>query len=758
MSEKIANTSDTQANAAASATYQQWRLLKDALAGYGVVAGGMAVIVAVVMIFFYLLYVVYPLFVPATAQELKRYLVPQPQAGKTLLLATEEQNEVAARFTQSGQIIFFQLATGDVLKTLKIAIPDGVQITSFAQGSPLNDGIVAYGLSNGTAIVLRNQYKTTYPDNVRVITPAISYPLGEQAVVLDDSGAAINKIAVKSNSDGTVIVAQSADKLRVVSLAKEESLFADESALARTESVLTPSIANITQLLLEKEGNTLYVLSDDKLLSIVDLSDKASPVLVQALELVGQGQKITAASFLNGDLSLMIGDSSGHVAQWTKVRAANNKQAIQKIRDFKVADKPVLQIVAEQRRKGFITVDAAGDVGVYNSTAERELIKQPIGITPMDSIALSPRADAFLLQFNDGSLQYWQLQNEHPEVSFRSLWQQVWYESYPKPDYIWQSSASNNDFEPKYSLIPLVFGTLKAAFYAMLIATPLALLGAMYTAYFMAPPMRQYVKPAIELMGALPTVILGFLAGLWLAPFIEEHLSGLFAMLIIVPLGVMGFAFAWQYLPKSLQQKMPEGCEALLLVPVILVSAWLAFAISVPMEAWLFNGTLRDWFKNEWGIGYDQRNALVVGFAMGFAVIPSIFSIAEDAIFSVPKSLTVGSLALGATPWQTMSKVVLLTASPGIFSAVMIGLGRAVGETMIVLMATGNTPVMDVSIFQGLRTLAANIAVEMPESEVGSSHYRILFLTALVLFMFTFIFNTLAEVIRQRLREKYSSL
>lgn len=124
----------------------------------------------------------------------------------------------------------------------------------------------------------------------------------------------------------------------------------------------------------------------------------------------------------------------------------------------------------------------------------------------------------------------------------------------------------------------------------------------------------------------------------------------------------------------------------------------------------------------------------------------------------MPKHLTQGSLALGATPWQTLSRVVILTASPGIFSAVMMGLGRAVGETMIVLMATGNTPIMDFSMFQGLRTLAANIAVEMPESEVGSSHYRVLFLAAFVLFVFTFLFNTLAEFVRQRLREKYSSM
>jgi phosphate transport system permease protein len=102
--------------------------------------------------------------------------------------------------------------------------------------------------------------------------------------------------------------------------------------------------------------------------------------------------------------------------------------------------------------------------------------------------------------------------------------------------------------------------------------------------------------------------------------------------------------------------------------------------------------------------------------------------------------------------------VVLLTASPGLFSAVMMGVGRAVGETMIVLMATGNTPLMDMSIFQGMRTLSANIAVEMPESEVGSTHYRVLFLAALVLFLFTFVFNTGAELIRQRLRARYSSL
>jgi phosphate transport system permease protein len=253
-------------------------------------------------------------------------------------------------------------------------------------------------------------------------------------------------------------------------------------------------------------------------------------------------------------------------------------------------------------------------------------------------------------------------------------------------------------------------------------------------------------------------VILGFLAGLWLAPYMEDHLPGIFTLLLLLPLGVLLCAYGWHRLPAALRNRVPDGWEASLLVLPVIFLTWLSMVLSAPLETWLFDGDMRLWMSQELGIGFDQRNSLVVGLAMGFAVIPTIFSIAEDAIFSVPKQLTFGSLALGATPWQTLVRVVLLTASPGIFSGVMIGFGRAVGETMIVLMATGNTPVMDFSIFQGMRTLSANIAVEMPESEVASTHYRVLFLAALVLFLFTFVFNTLAEIIRQRLRKKYSSL
>ncbi|MEO1087643.1 MAG: ABC transporter permease subunit, partial [Acidobacteriota bacterium] len=149
-----------------------------------------------------------------------------------------------------------------------------------------------------------------------------------------------------------------------------------------------------------------------------------------------------------------------------------------------------------------------------------------------------------------------------------------------------------------------------------------------------------------------------------------------------------------------------------------------------------------------------QRNAMIVGFVMGFAIIPIIYTISEDALSTVPEHLRSASLGAGATPWQTATRIIIPTAMSGLFSAMMVGLGRAVGETMIVLMAAGNTPVMEWNIFEGFRTLSANIAVELPEAVRGDTHYRTLFLAALVLFMMTFVVNTIAESIRQRFRKR----
>jgi len=211
-------------------------------------------------------------------------------------------------------------------------------------------------------------------------------------------------------------------------------------------------------------------------------------------------------------------------------------------------------------------------------------------------------------------------------------------------------------------------------------------------------------------------------------------------------------------MPKLIRGRFKEGTELLFLLPVFILGIQFCLWLNLPVENLFFGGDYKASLFNNLGLQYDQRNALIVGFAMGFAVIPIIFTISEDALSNVPKHLISGSLALGATKWQTAIKVVLPTASAGIFSAIMIGFGRVVGETMIVLMATGNTPIMDWSIFNGFRALSANIAVEIPEAPHGGTLYRVLFLAALLLFLVTFLLNTAAEIVRMRLRKKYAQL
>jgi phosphate transport system permease protein len=322
---------------------------------------------------------------------------------------------------------------------------------------------------------------------------------------------------------------------------------------------------------------------------------------------------------------------------------------------------------------------------------------------------------------------------------------------------VWQSTGATNDFETKFSLVPLVFGTLKGTFYALLFAIPLAVLGALYVSQFVHPDIRGRIKPTVEIMAALPSVVVGFVAGLYLAPLVERHVVPILLMMVVMPAAGTAGVLVWGLLPRAARRLKP-GMELALIVPLLLFGVWVSQQLAPAAERVLFGGDFRMWLSTALGLTYDQRNSLVVGLAMGFAVIPIIFTIADDAFSSVPSHLTAGSLALGASRWQTALRVVVPTASPGVFSAVMIGFGRAVGETMIVLMATGNTPVLDWSIFNGMRTLSANIAVEIPEAPYGGTLYRVLFLAAALLFGMTFAVNTLAEMVRQRLREKYRAL
>lgn len=755
----ISSLLEQELNSPRMRTRRKFRAWKDRFARRAIALGGLSVIVAITLIFFYLLYEVMPLFKSASIEQESSFELPESvRADKILTMFTEEQNEIAALLTESGKLLFINAQNGQPVSEQQLPLMDAA-ISSIKVKTPGDDTLLL-GLNNGQALAVATTFKVDFDaQGQRLgVKPQVTQLFNGKPLQLDSQQRPLHYITQQTAPDG-VLLAGLVDKGEVVMvLLRQRSNFITGEVQETLEPIVFPSTSLYQRVLIAPDHHYIFALRSSGHLDVYDSRDLQNIQLSHTLALVKPGQQVTQMIFQLAQQSLLIGDSQGQITQYFMVRDEHNQQQLTKIRTLKLADAPIKVLEAEQRRKGFVAVDSRGRVGLFNTTAEKTAIDQPLLDAEPLLAALAPRASMLLMQDAQGVFHRYAIDNPHPETSLKSLWGKVWYEGYSEPQYTWQSSSASNEFEPKFSLTPLAFGTLKAAFYAMLLSVPLAVCGAMYTAYFMAPAVRRKIKPVIELMEALPTVILGFFAGLFLAPFMETHLPGVFAVLLIIPLGIVTFAFAWAQLPDRIRDLIPEGWHVMVLVPLVVVLGWLSFSLSQPMELWFFNGDMRNWLSNDLGIDFDQRNAMVVGFAMGFAVIPTIYSIAEDALFGVPKSLSHGSLALGATPWQTLVRVVLPTASPGIFSAVMIGMGRAVGETMIVLMATGNTPVMNANIFEGMRTLAANIAVEMGESALGSSHYRILFLAALVLFLFTFVVNTLADLVRQRLRNKYSTL
>jgi len=244
---------------------------------------------------------------------------------------------------------------------------------------------------------------------------------------------------------------------------------------------------------------------------------------------------------------------------------------------------------------------------------------------------------------------------------------------YDHPVYIWQPVSSIH----KYNIVPLIIGSLKTTLVALLFSVPLALAAAIYVSQLASPGLKEWIKPAIEMLAGIPSVVLGF-----------------FALIVMA--------------------------------------------------------TVLQWIS-----GADSRlNAFVAGIALGLASLPVVFSIAEDALTSVPRTYTEAALALGSSRWQAAWQIVLPAAVPGVFAAVALGFGRAIGETMVVLMASGNASILSWSLFDSTRTMTATIAAELAETVFGGHHYRILFLLGAILFAVTFLSNLAGDVVIQRLKKR----
>jgi phosphate transport system permease protein len=736
------------------------RIRLDRWASRLVVVGGLVIIAAILAILFVIAAEVYPLFKAPRAALVGSIPPPNPASVWQLAgsegLGVEEYQEIAFGVDRRGLLQLTNLIDGRALPSVPVPGLNGAEITAVAYGARSRYSL---GTSDGRTIPLEMRFTVRYGAAGRTVTPDPAF--GDSSTVDPEGKRAIRNLAFAAPDAGPVSIAQVGPTELVVQTTVEKKALIGPSTREESRQTLRPEIdGEITKFVLDGRAEDLFIGTSRGQVVHYDMRDPANPARVEITDVAGvHGAPVTTLGFLIGDRTLVVGDESGAVSTWQVIPPPEGgERRLTRIYEFPRHKGAVLAISPSGREKGFTTADATGQVHLNYGTSGQTLLSWKAAAATLRGVAMSPKADGIVTLDDRGAVAQWRLDNPHPEITWRTLFGKVWYEGYSQPEYVWQSTGGTDDFEAKFSLTPLIYGTLKGTFYALLIAVPLALLAALYVSEFMHPDLKAYVKPVVEIMAALPSVVLGFLAGLWLAPLIERVVPGLFLIPLVLPVVIVGALLAWRLVPIGVRGRVRPGSEVFLLIPVVVAGVWLALVLGGLIEELLLGGNYRGWLLSTLGLTYDQRNSLVVGIAMGFAVIPIIFTIAEDSLANVPGHLRAGSLALGANRWQTALRIVLPTASPGIFSAIMIGLGRAVGETMIVLMATGNTPLMDWSIFNGFRAMSANIAVELPEAPEQGTLFRVLFLAAFLLFCLTFVLNTVAELVRLRLRRKYRYL
>ncbi len=291
------------------------------------------------------------------------------------------------------------------------------------------------------------------------------------------------------------------------------------------------------------------------------------------------------------------------------------------------------------------------------------------------------------------------------------------YETKTETGYDWQPTSSS---KAKYSLVPLIIGTLKVAVPAAILGSLISIFVAIFLSELASPQVREIVKPALELIAGLPSVVVGFFALVTIASFVQwmAHMPIIFDILSQTPVLNRFFFPACTFAQEDpLQQICLQRAQGI-------------------------------------GAAGTYLNTLVGALGMTLVIIPVITTIAEDALRSVPNSIRDASMALGASRWQTAFTAVVPAAVSGLTAAVILGLGRAIGETMIVLLATGNASILSPNLLESGRAITATIAAELGEAVAGGDHYNALFFIGAVLFLFTFVLNIIGEIVVNNARQK----
>jgi phosphate transport system permease protein len=735
--------------------------------------GGLGVIAAVFAIFIFIFSQVLPLLQSARVNEQASLQLPP---ADYVLIGADEWGEKPFAVERSGKVTFFELSKPPApLIKISFEPPADIEFPVTASFYDAQKQKLLMGFENGMFMIFDVLFEPRYQAGLRTIVPDLK---PSTSLIDPDAGGEASKGAVKALSFGQSADVQlvglirnagTNDRVQVVRMARESTLYSEGQMEVNHVYDLSSQIQGRPgKILVNSSADGVLIANDRGEIYYFGIGEEKAALRQTFKPFAGrEDPEVSSLNYLNGGVSVVVTSREGINRIFSLlIPKGSTKRIFEKTKEFKPLGGPAAFFSPSLRNRAFLLGHDSLVSIRYGTTATIRWEKEmPFWIR---HAFLGPRYDRFFLLDKESKLHIYQLNDPHPESGWKAFFGKVWYDGYAEPGYTWQSSGATDDFEPKLSVIPLIFGTLKGTFYALIFSLPIALLAALYTSQFALPRYKVFIKPTMEIMASLPSVVLGFLGALWLAPIIDTKVPSLLLAALFLPCAAFFCGWFWTGLPLKYRKWIAPGTEWMAIMPVLFGAAYLGWSLGPWLESWLFIvkdpqtgasvADFRLWWPEVTGTPFNQRNSLVVGFMMGFAVIPIIFTIAEDALSNVPKTLISGSLALGASRWQTALRVIVPTAFAGIFSAVMIGLGRAVGETMIVVMATGNTPIMDLNIFSGMRTLSANIAVELPEAPYLSTLYRTLFLGALLLFMMTFVINTVAELVRQRFRAKYRTV
>ena len=770
----------------------------------------------------------------------------------------DEHGTVLWGLTKEGDIEVRDLQTKQLLATHERDLHRDAQISSVFLAQDQN--YLALGLSNGAVLRVKVEFKdelvprSELPKQVALSKSDPVVPFGESLYQWFDQST-VREIRLKHPKWLQVFEHSAAIPIQLVDYVSDTfsrdvtgSAESHVLALAGRQLILRSSdpeekgeVQYSGNLQVRGEGSPACIMLNDTAdqvlvawaQGVVDryrIEDSAKTLsIVESQSSFLSHDAVVCSSPLVGRQSLACGTERGKLLIWTITTSegagSTDNKTLRLSHQMQVSDHPLATLSSSNPGRVVTVMDEKHRVYLCHSTTQRTLAKSEPhvveGFESLPSGALDTRfarlneKQGVLLAVSFDRVSLANVDIGFPQASYEGFVRPQWYEGMHQPAYVWQSTSSQSS-EPKLSLVPLFWGSLKAAFFALIFSLPLGLGAAIYTSEFASPLIRQRIKPVLELIASFPSVVVGFIAAYVLASVLSNYLLTIWFFAVGIPFGLI-LCSSWFHSYKGTLLKYRNNEEQLRLMcfsTSVMVMAVLAWLFGYAAESLFFGGSLVSWYGElpdgsplgwmlvlvpagevvlflvargsvfrparlimlglllivltsaaSWVLslvgldiratlvdGYREHNSLLLALALGFCIIPVIYTLCDDALRSVPRQLRNASYACGASRWQTAKSIVFPAAASGLISAALIAFARAAGETILVLTTVSNTPLMELNPFTGLKTITSVLVIELPETTQGETHYRTLFLAALLLFGFTLALNSLAEFLRVRYR------